>query len=326
MTTVLTTETVDPAHRFEAWRVWGSTVFAPMSFHAEAYEDFQGALWARTLGPVSVGFMSARAHEIRRDTRLIADHDPEEVWLALQLGGRAVIESQERVAVLDAGDLAVYDSSHPCVVRGDGSFEMAVFQLPRRLTRFPSRIIDRMVGVRVTQDEAPLDLVTPFMLDLVDRLRRESLPEAAEDLGEALLGLTRLLFRGVATEDREELDRAPAPLLPVVKAFIERHLDDPGLTPSSIAAKHGISLRYLHAIFERESCGVAAWTRLRRLERCRQDLGDTTSHELPIQVIAARWGFWDQSQFSRAFKRAYACTPSDYRRRIAAATTAERAI
>jgi AraC-like DNA-binding protein len=66
-------------------------------------------------------------------------------------------------------------------------------------------------------------------------------------------------------------------LLERIRAFIERSLGDPHLSPASIAAAHFISLRTLHKLFETQQTTVADWIRRRRLERCAQDLLDPCS-------------------------------------------------
>ena len=47
-------------------------------------------------------------------------------------------------------------------------------------------------------------------------------------------------------------------------AFIQQHLDDPGLSPAEIAAAHHISLRLLHKLFQEQGETVAGWIRARR--------------------------------------------------------------
>jgi AraC-like DNA-binding protein len=59
-----------------------------------------------------------------------------------------------------------------------------------------------------------------------------------------------------------------------IRAFIERHLADPDLSPATIAAAHHISTRTLHKLYKAERHPVAASIRRRRLERCRLDLLD----------------------------------------------------
>ncbi|HEY5833856.1 MAG TPA: helix-turn-helix domain-containing protein [Streptomyces sp.] len=56
--------------------------------------------------------------------------------------------------------------------------------------------------------------------------------------------------------------------------------------------------------------------RHRRLERCRHDLADPQWDSRPVYALAARWGFTDSAQFSRAFRAAYGVPPSAYRQAL----------
>ena len=86
-------------------------------------------------------------------------------------------------------------------------------------------------------------------------------------------------------------------LLLSIKAFIERELPNPALTPSGIAAEHHISVRYLQKLFEAQGETVTGWIRRRRLERSRRDLLDPRLRARPVAAIGARWGFADATHF-----------------------------
>ncbi|EPH44212.1 helix-turn-helix domain-containing protein [Streptomyces aurantiacus] len=100
-----------------------------------------------------------------------------------------------------------------------------------------------------------------------------------------------------------------------IDAFIQGHLADPTLSPTSIAEAHHISVRYLYQVFDTHDMAVAAWIRYCRLERCRRDLADLRLRSRPIGAIASMWGFSDAAHFSRAFRAAYGMSPREYRRR-----------
>ncbi|MFC7584393.1 helix-turn-helix transcriptional regulator [Nonomuraea antimicrobica] len=98
-----------------------------------------------------------------------------------------------------------------------------------------------------------------------------------------------------------------------IHAFIERHLSDPLLSPSTIAEAHHVSIRYAQRIFQRQGRTISGWIRERRLDHCRRDLADPAHASQPVHAIAARWGLPHPQHFSRAFKRAYGIAPQDYR-------------
>jgi AraC-like DNA-binding protein len=98
-----------------------------------------------------------------------------------------------------------------------------------------------------------------------------------------------------------------------IRAHIDAELASPDLGPASIAARHFISVRHLHALFHEQGTTVSTWIRTRRLERCRRDLADPLLAPVPVAAIGAKWGFVDPAHFSRSFKTAFASAPSEYR-------------
>jgi AraC-like DNA-binding protein len=109
-------------------------------------------------------------------------------------------------------------------------------------------------------------------------------------------------------------------LLSRIRAHVRHHLSDPDLSPASIAAAHGISKRYLHALFTASGASVGAWTRQERLDRAHADLANPRLDHLSVTDIALRHGFNDIPHFSRSFKARYSQSP----KRIRAAACAVR--
>ncbi|MFJ6617666.1 helix-turn-helix domain-containing protein [Kitasatospora sp. NPDC091335] len=103
-------------------------------------------------------------------------------------------------------------------------------------------------------------------------------------------------------------------LLARINAFIEDNLAEPALSPTSVAAHHGISVRTLHYLFRQQGETVAATIRSRRLARCRAALSDPALRALPVHAVGARWGLADAASFSRSFRGAYGVTPAEHRR------------
>ena len=91
----------------------------------------------------------------------------------------------------------------------------------------------------------------------------------------------------------------------------DARLTDPGLSPSSLARDLNVSVRTLHRSFAKTGEPVAAYIRRRRLERARAELAMPTSRP-DITEIAARWCFADNSHFTRAFRKQYGETPSQF--------------
>lgn len=94
-----------------------------------------------------------------------------------------------------------------------------------------------------------------------------------------------------------------------IQRFVLDRLRDPGLSVSLIAAELGLSVRYVHKLFERQPQQVMQWAQQQRLQACRSDLARRGTR--PIADIAFDWGFSSPAHFSRAFKRQFGVRPSD---------------
>ena len=83
---------------------------------------------------------------------------------------------------------------------------------------------------------------------------------------------------------------------------------------ATIAAEHRLSTRYVQLLFEESGTTFRGHVRARRLEKCREALADPLNANVSITEICLHWGFGDSASFSRAFRDAYDCTPTAYRR------------
>jgi AraC-like DNA-binding protein len=85
-----------------------------------------------------------------------------------------------------------------------------------------------------------------------------------------------------------------------------------------IAARHGISPRYVRKLFHDEHTTFSDFVLSLRLEWSRRLLRSPGHATCTIASIAHASGFSDLSYFNRTFRRRYAMTPSDIRSGIQA--------
>ncbi len=72
-------------------------------------------------------------------------------------------------------------------------------------------------------------------------------------------------------------------------------------------------------MFETAGLSVCDFIRSARLDRCRRDLIDPAFADQSISAIASRWGLPSAPHFSRLFRKAYGCSPREFRRTAAVA-------
>ncbi|HTV27938.1 MAG TPA: helix-turn-helix transcriptional regulator [Xanthobacteraceae bacterium] len=94
---------------------------------------------------------------------------------------------------------------------------------------------------------------------------------------------------------------------------IEQRSGDPELSALAVAARLGITPRYVHLLLKETGRTFSHHVLEKRLDKAATLLRDPRWHHRKIADIAAEAGFSDLSHFSRAFRRAYGTTPSAVR-------------
>jgi AraC-like DNA-binding protein len=91
-------------------------------------------------------------------------------------------------------------------------------------------------------------------------------------------------------------------------------LRDCGLNTTAVAARHGITSRYVHKLFESEGITFAEFLRSELLLLAYRMLSEPRLANLSISSIAYEAGFGDLSNFNHLFRRRYGARPSDIRK------------
>jgi AraC-like DNA-binding protein len=119
-----------------------------------------------------------------------------------------------------------------------------------------------------------------------------------------------------ATRDAGELARGRGVRFArfrAIKADIAANIMRRDLSVASVAARHGISPRYIRALFMDAGTTFTDFVLHQRLARVHRLLTDLHADRRAISVIAYDSGFGDLSYFNHAFRRRYGATPSDIR-------------
>jgi len=184
-------------------------------------------------------------------------------------------------------------------------------------------------GVRAatsrTVGEVPATRVTSGLTSLVEEVLDPAVGGAASPAARAVRALAVAALEASVPEASEQDLRAQ------ILEHIERHLDDPDLSPQTIASAFGISLRWVHAVFNQDGASVARHIRERRLDIVAAQL--QRDRRFPrIGALAEQSGFGARDQLTRAFKARYGMTIAEYAERADAgrapaplASSAERA-
>ncbi len=168
----------------------------------------------------------------------------------------------------------------------------------------------------VIQRPLPATPELQLLSDYAAALLRQSepvQPDTAELAASHLRDLAVFALRRAAGISRTpQQNGVRAMRLQALKADIVENLHR-RMTPEAMARRHGISPRYLRALFADEGASFSRFVREQRLVRAYALLTDQRQRCRSISSVALDSGFSDLSYFNRCFRLRYGCTPSQAR-------------
>jgi AraC-like DNA-binding protein len=165
----------------------------------------------------------------------------------------------------------------------------------------------------IPANAAPLRLLASY----VDAIADMAEPISAEMSGVIAAHLHDLVALSVGpTQDAvaaAEGSVRAARLQAIKRDIAARLLEESDLTVAAIAARHQVTPRYVHKLFERDGTTVTRFVLEQRLDHAYRRLRNPQFSACSISSIAYDVGFGDLSYFNRVFRRRYGATPSDIR-------------
>lgn len=230
--------------------------------------------------------------------------DEVHVGVLVVLDGRERVRQDDVVVDLRAGDALVWRSDRPA------SFEVVEPLHKVTLLLAADRVVGPVGPVALPAGRAATGLLSAHLRTLAGVADRLSAVDAGFVVDVAL----DLVARAARGPDAGGDGGALAAVRRRAVEVVEAELEDPLLSPASLADRLGVSTRWLHQAFADSGETVAGLVRRRRLERVRRDLADPTLARVTVTTLAFRHGFTDGPTLSRQFRAAYGTTPSAYRR------------
>ncbi|APO77903.1 AraC family transcriptional regulator protein (plasmid) [Rhizobium etli 8C-3] len=292
------------AHRHKAWLDW----FEELSLSASVDDQ-----------PIPRGTMRLRAASATTrladisgtPQRIVPMRQSHGVLFALIVAGRGRLVAPQQAVDLADGDMMVLGTADDWSLTFRSDFrafllQAAVGPLEARLGRNGIRL-PKVLGSTVVAAVAKSGLRT---------LGSSLETSGAADLTAAGVALTELVASALLGEIREpagSLTGVQAAHFRRVAAAIDARLSDADLALAVIARLEGLSVRYAQKLFEARGESFSDYVRQQRLEHCRIDLADPNHAHESVASIGQRWGFRDQSHFSRAFGATFGMSPKQVR-------------
>jgi AraC-like DNA-binding protein len=278
-------------------------------------ERFFGRIAAGELGRLTMTDITSRPQDARRTQRLVSHDQQRYLKIGLLAAGRCVVTQHGREAQLGPGDLVCYETGAPYAFHMQTPFRLGVFMIPATGAEHRLRGFEKVTAIPVAGNTGLGGVISNALRSVLAGADADTNTNiAAMHIGEAVTDLAAALVAELAGLTPDE-KAARTALMGHIRAFIERNLTDPGLSPAAVAAGVNISVRYLYKLFEQDGVTVSEWIRNRRLDNTVRDLADPQLAHRTIAGIGARWGFPDPTHLSRVFRAREGISPREFRSR-----------
>lgn len=169
----------------------------------------------------------------------------------------------EREAVLRPGTGALFDASRPYQLSFPADSREIVLQIPRQPLRDRVADIDELSGRALPADHPAARVLAAFLHELAG-VSQELAPEQRAELGWTTVDLLATTLRATAGREPTAPTGRQA-LLQAMRSCALENLTDSAFTPTVLARRQGISLRYAADLFAEAGTSPAAYLRDQRL-------------------------------------------------------------
>jgi AraC-like DNA-binding protein len=296
--------------RDEAFReIYGRTI---MKLELEPLPDipFTMDMELRALPDFGMAVGTCMPVNCRRPSQLV---DSDDLILVAALAGGGIFQSQGKEAQIGAGQAALTNGAETGTFQIHSPSKVVNFRLA--FNRIAPLVVDLDAALMrpIPQNAEALRLLTSYVGALGGDLALTQ-PELRSIVVAHIYDLAALAIG--ATRDAAAIARGrgvSAARLQAIKADIMNNLGQRDLSLSTIAARHGVTPRYVSMLFESEPETLSEYVLHQRLIRAHRMLTDPRFSERTVSSIAYDVGFGDVSYFNRVFRRLYGMTPSDAR-------------
>lgn len=309
----LSTSALPARDRLAVWReVFGQRM---VRLDIEPAKDmpFQAEGELRLLPGAALASVTATPFRVSRTQRFIAG-DGADMAFVIVADAPLHIAQLGHEQVLDAGDAIFLRGNERSVIQSADKARFVTISVPiDDLGPMLPNCRDLSMTVVGRQSDL-LDLLLGYV-----RLLRTRQKTHSDELGRLAAGHIRDLMAAMIGSGPGLGSPAPerggvrAARLQAIKADIGACLCEPALSIEAVAARHGISPRYVRKLFQQEQTTFSDFVLLLRLERSRQLLRGPARTVSTIASVAHACGFNDLSYFNRTFRRRYGITPTDLR-------------
>ena len=280
--------------------------------HFRAADEQKSRMVSATLGGCRLTQLEVDRHVVFGEHAAAGSDDPDAIKLVVQTEGDASLDRGGLHSPVSADSLVIYDPSRPSILTNNKPVRRLLLQLPRHA--LPAAAVERLAQPFTARAEQAG--MCWILLSLMDSTIREidHLDEARRfSVGQTMIELVRTMV-GADLQQTRPVANPLHVLLQRIRDYIDNNLERPDLSVTVIARQMGCSVRYVYRAFEVEGLTPSDYIWDLRVQKAAAQLRNAGGYAGEISGIAFALGFSSSAHFSRAFRRRYGVSPSQWRK------------
>lgn len=304
-------DSIEPEERQPALRELLQQNPVPIDVATGSIDQLHVSTTAEFFGALFMVSCDGRGAVVHRGERRVQEDHARTMMLSVVASGRSVFRHNDTITDARSGDVVPYASTLPYSATFD-DVAKHTFMIDYAALQLPERTLEAQLGRPINKGHTLGRIVAGYLAEVATEAIHLA-DEQRRALEQPSLDLLRALFATTAGHDSRAVEPLHSTLGVRMITYLKMHLREPDLTMARLAREHGISERYAYLILARQGVQLADWIRAERLAGAAEDLKDPTAASQPVAAVAKSWGFPDQANFTRAFRRLYGMSPREYR-------------
>ncbi len=212
---------------------------------------------------------------------------------------------------LTAGDARLLSSAEPSVIESGTAGRFQCILIQRRVLSPLLSDTEAAVQRTIPADDRLLGLLFGYLGMAVDE-KTTVVADFADVIASHIRDLIAIMLEpGI---DREAVGSGLRAIqLAHIKRYVADNCGDPSLSIHHVAARMGLSTRYIQRLLARQGTTFTDYLLDRRLKRVSRSLLAPADADRTVADLAFDAGFGDVSHFNRCFKRRFGLSPKDFR-------------
>jgi AraC-like DNA-binding protein len=306
--------TVSEREQPGSWSKVIHSFFGESNVRLREQERFSADVMHGHFGNLEISRIISSSEFTERTSRHVRKDGRDHFVLVKVRNGVVQLKQRARDREIPTGAFVLFDLNSPWTWEHARQTEIINITIPAFLLRSRLRTVDQLVCIPTDGKTGLWGITSDLMCSLSERLATVTSP-AAYSYSSHLVELIALALEAGDTDSLEsENTSVRTALRRRCIGFMRANLADQTLDPERISSSMGISVRYLHRVFQDENETVCVSLRELRLEAAHRALANPANSRIAISEIALRFGFKNPAHFAAAFKSKYGISATELRR------------